>query len=134
MTWDELTDLLTELGEDYDVKVHRVGPPHGPEAVFMHIVPVAWFSSMRIFPTLNMGIYEGDENRLVGTEQIPLAELTPEIVRARVDAAVEEAVAARGTQLVLDPEAVRMFLEVAREQRLRDLDPGRWRDVDQGAP
>ena len=134
MTWDELTALLTRLGEDYDVKVRRVGPPHGPKAVFMHIVPVAWFSSMRIFPTLNMGIYEGDENRLVGTEQIPLAELTPEFVRARVDAAMDKAVAARGAQLVLDPEAVRMFLEVAREQRLRDLDPGRWRDVDQGAP
>ena len=41
----------------------------------------------------------------------PLAELTPEFVRDRVDAAMDKAVAARGIELVLDPEAVRMFLE-----------------------
>lgn len=129
MTWDELTDLLTRLGDDYDVKVHRVEPAQGPETIALHIVPVAWFVAMRFTGALNMGVYEGDENRLVGTEQIPLAELTPEFVRDRVDTA---AVAA-GAKLVLDPEAVRHFFEVMQNQRSRDLDPGRFRDVDQSA-
>ena len=133
MTWDELTDLLTRLGEGYDLKVHVVRR-EGLDTVALHIVPVAWFVAMRFTGALNMGVYEGEENRLVGTEQIPLAELTPEFVRERVDAAMDKAVAARGVQLVLDPEAVRDFFEVMQKQRSRDLDPGRLQDVDQNAP
>ena len=133
MTWDELTDLLTRLGEGYGLKVHVVRR-EGLDTVALHIVPVAWFVAMRFTGALNIGVYEGEENRLVGTEQIPLAELTPEFVRDRVDAAVDKAVAARGVQLVLDPEAVRDFLEVMQKQRSRDLDLGRLRDMDQNAP
>ncbi len=121
MTWDELTDLLTRLGEGYDLKVHVVRR-EGLDTVALHIVPVAWFTSMRFTGALNMGVYKGEENRLVGTEQIPLAELTPEFVRERVDAAMDRAVAARGVELVLDPEAVRMFLEKFPRPQMRDIE------------
>jgi hypothetical protein len=36
--------------------------------------------------TEQIGVFQGQENRLVGTEQIPLAELTPASVRERVEA------------------------------------------------
>lgn len=121
MNWDELTDLLTRLGEGYDLKVHVVRR-EGLDTVALHIVPVAWFVAMRFTGALNMGVYEGEENRLVGTEQIPLAELTPEFVRDRVDAAMDKAVAATGVQLVLDPEAVRMFLEKFPKPQMRDIE------------
>ena len=121
MTWNELTDLLTKLGEGYDLKVHVVRR-EGLDTVALHIVPVAWFVAMRFTGALNMGVYEGAENRLVGTEQIPLAELTPEFVRDRVDAAIDKAVAARGVELVLDPEAVRMFLEKFPRPQMRDIE------------
>ena len=121
MTWDELTDLLTKLGEGYDLKVHVVRR-EGLDTVALHIVPVAWFVAMRFTGALNMGVYEGEENRLVGTEQISLAELTPEFVRERVDTAMDEAVAATGVQLVLDPEAVRMFLEKFPRPQMRDIE------------
>ncbi len=121
MNWDELTDLLTRLGEGYDLKVHVVRR-EGLDTVALHIVPVAWFVAMRFTGALNMGVYEGEENRLVGTEQIPLAELTPEFVRDRVDAAMDKAVAATGVQLVLDTEAVRMFLEKFPKPQMRDIE------------
>ncbi len=84
MTWDEITQLLTELGEQYDVKVHVV-KRDGLDTVALHLPPVAWFVSMKFVGSLNMGVYEGDEHRLVGTEQIPLVELTAEFVRERVE-------------------------------------------------
>ena len=121
MTWDELTDLLTKLGEGYDLKVHVVRR-EGLDTVALHIVPVAWFVAMRFTGALNMGVYKGEENRLVGTEQIPLAELTPEFVRERVDVAMDEAVASTGVQLVLNPEAVRMFLEKFPRPQMRDIE------------
>lgn len=121
MTWDELTDLLTSLGEGYDLKVHVVRR-EGLDTVALHIVPVAWFVAMRFTGALNIGVYEGDEHRLVGTEQIPLAELTPAFVRERVDAAMVTVVAATGVQLVLDPEAVRMFLERFPRPQMRDIE------------
>ena len=70
MTWDELTDLLTKLGEEFDLKVHVVRRD-GLDTVALHIVPVAWFIAMKFTGSLNMGRYEGDEHRLVGTGQIP---------------------------------------------------------------
>ena len=126
MTWDELSDLLTTLGKDFDVNVRRAKPPVGPETVAMHIVPVAWFVAMRFTGALNIGVYEGDEHRLVGTEQIPLAELTPEFVRERVETACAQCV-----QQILDPEIVREVMQTIGEQRRRDANPGRFRDVDQ---
>lgn len=130
MTWEELTALLTKVGEDYNVQVRRVEPAQGPETIALHIVPMAWFIAMRFTGVLNLGTYEGPDNRLVGSEPIPLSELTSEIVRKRVEAAV----AAAGPELMLDPDAVRYFFEFAQKQRQRDLDPGRFRDVNFDAP
>lgn len=127
MTWDELSDLFTKLGQEYDLKVRRVEASVGPETIAMHIVPLAWFVAMKFTGSLNMGVYEGDEHRLMGTEQIPLAELTPDFVRARVEAACGERV-----RQMLDPEIVREVMQTIGEQRRRDADPGRFRDVDQG--
>ena len=75
MTWDELTDLLTRLGEGYDLKVHVVRR-EGLDTVALHIVPVAWFVAMRFTGALNMGVYEGDENRLVS-----LCDLSPDTIK-----------------------------------------------------
>ena len=116
MTWEELTALLSELAEEHETKA-RVVPVPGLEAVFLHFVPVAWFSSMKFAGALNMGAYQGDENRIVGTEQVPLAEVTPEFVRQKV----QEAATAQFA-LSLDPEAVREFLEQHPRPQLRDID------------
>ena len=115
MTWDELKDLLSVLAQENDTEL-KVIPIEGLEAVFLHLVPVAWFSSMKMVPALNMGVYEGEERRIVGTEQIPLAELTPEFVRERVQQA-----AAQQFSLSLDPQAVRDFLEQFPKPRMRDV-------------
>lgn len=116
MTWDELTALLSELAQHYETKLNVVSV-EGLEAVFLHLVPVAWFSSMKMVPALNMGVYEGEDRRIVGTEQIPLAELTPEFVRDRVRQA-----AAQQFSLSLDPQAVRDFLERFPKPQLRDVE------------
>ena len=126
MTWDELTELLIELGEQYDVKVHVV-KRDGLDTVALHLPPVAWFVSMKFANSLNMGVYEGDEHRLVGTGQIPLAELTPEFVRERVEQSACEVLG-----LALDPDAVHDFFTRLQEQRSRDTGPERFRDIDQG--
>ncbi|MDQ3623299.1 MAG: hypothetical protein M3463_12545 [Verrucomicrobiota bacterium] len=55
---------------------------------------------------LNMGVYKGEENRLVGTRSIPLAEMTPEFVREEVGKALAEQLAS-----MLDPQAVADFLK-----------------------
>ena len=116
MTWEELTGLLSGLAEEHENKAHVVRRD-GMDTIALHFVPVAWFVSMRFTGTLNMGIYQGEENRLVGTEQIPLAELTPAFVRERVEKA-----AAEQFTLSLDPEAVDEFLEGFPRPRLRDVE------------
>lgn len=116
MTWDELTSLLEQLGADHDVKVHTVRRD-GLDTVALHLVPVAWFVAMRFTGALNIGVYQGEENRLVGTEQIPLAELTPEFVRGRVEKASAEQFGHR-----LDPRAVSDFLERFPRPQWRDVD------------
>lgn len=116
MTWDELTALLSKLAEEHGTEL-KVIPVEGLEAVFLHLVPVAWFSSMKFAKALNIGVYEGEERRIVGTEQIPLAELTPEFVRQRVEKAVAEQFS-----LCLHPEAVRNFLERFPRPQLRDME------------
>ena len=71
---------------------------------------------MKFAGALNMGVYQGDENQLVGTEQIRLAEVTPEFVREKVnDAAVEQ------FSRLLDPEAVSEFLEHFPKPTFRDV-------------
>ena len=116
MTWEELTELLTKLGDEHETKVHVVRRD-GLDTVALHFVPVAWFVSMRFTGALNMGTYQGEENRLVGTEQIPLAEVTSEFVRQKVEAA-----AAKQFFLALDPQAVSDFLEPLPRPQLRDMD------------
>ena len=116
MIWDELIDLLSKLAHEHHTEV-KIVPIEGLEAVFLHLAPVAWFSSMKFVGALNIGVYQGEENRLVGTEQIPLAELTPEFVRERVGKA-----AAEQFSLALDPQAVSDFLERFPRPQLRDVD------------
>ena len=106
MTWEELRDLLVELSEET-----RVASTHGVEAVALNLPPEEWFISMKFTNALGIGRYEGDELRLVGTEQIPLPELTAAFVRGRVEQAIGRQV--RG---MLDPEGVELF---AREMRKR---------------
>ena len=100
MQWEELRDLLLEMSEET-----RVSSMHGLDAVALNLVPVAWFISMKFTNALSMGVYEGDDHRLVGTGQIPLSELTAAFVKGRVEQAM--AVQIRG---MLDPEAVALFV------------------------
>ena len=115
MTWEELTELLTELADEYDKKIH-VTHQHGLDAVALHFVPVAYFISMKFTGVLNIGTYEGEEKRLVPTEQIPLPELTLEFVHERVQAAARE-------QFVtsLDFDAVREMMQQLARPPLRDV-------------
>ena len=116
MTWEELTALLTELADEYETKIH-VTHQHGVSAVALHFVPVAWFISMKLTGELGIGVYEGDENRLVGTGSIPLAELTPEFVRKRVQEAAREQIL--GT---MDFSTVGDILGLTSKPPLRDVE------------
>ena len=71
---------------------------------------------MKFANALNIGVYEGEENRLVGKEHIPLPELTPEFVHTRVEKAPAEQFA-----LALDPGAVSEFLEKFPRPQMHDI-------------
>jgi hypothetical protein len=116
MTWEELRDLLLELSDET-----RVASAHGIDTVALNLPPEEWFIAMRLTNALNIGRYEGEELRLVGIEQIPLAELTAEFVRGRVEQAF-----ARQVRGMLDPEAVELFV---REMKKR-ADVHRDRSLD----
>ena len=79
MTWEEITDLLITFGE----KVHVIRGDNA-DAVSLQLAPAGWFVSIKSSGVLNMGTYEGDDNRLVGTRTIPFVELTPEFLREEV--------------------------------------------------
>ena len=116
MTWEELKSLLLELSEET-----RVNSTQGMDTVALNLPPEEWFISMRFTNALNIGRYEGDELRLVGTEQIPLPELTAAFVKNRVEQAM-----ARQVRGMLDPEAVELFMrEMQRKAEIhRDRDLG----------
>lgn len=101
MTWEEIVSLFISLGE----KVHLI---RGGEmdTVSLQLVPIAWFVSIKSSGVLNMGIYEGDDNRLVGTRTIPFAELSPEFLNQEVGAAL-----AKQLVSMLDSEVVRDLLQ-----------------------
>jgi hypothetical protein len=99
MTWEEIVRLFISFGE----RVHLVRGD-GLDAVSLQIVPIAWFISIKATGQLNMGIYEGEENQLVGTRAVPFAELTPEFLRAQVADAL-----AKQITVMLNPNAVRDF-------------------------
>lgn len=107
MTWEEIVELLIAFGE----KVHVIRGD-GMDTVSFQVVPVGWFIAMKSSGVLNMGTYEGDDNRLVGSRSIPFAELTPEFLR-------EEVATALGKQMasMLDSEAVRLFLSSRKPPR-----------------
>lgn len=86
MTWEELVKILIGFGE----RVH-VLRGDGMDTVSFQLVPVAWFISMKSAGTLNMGTY-GEDNRLIGTRSVPLAELTEDFVREEVGKALAEQV------------------------------------------
>lgn len=110
MTWEELVEVLISFGE----RVHVVRGD-GLDAVNLPVVPVAWFMAMKATGQLNMGIYEGEENRLVGTRSIPLAELTEEFVREEVGKALAEQLSS-----MLDPQAVADFLKATNREKRWD--------------
>lgn len=107
MTWEEIVELLIAFGE----KVHVVRGD-GLDTVSLQVVPVGWFIAMKSAGVLNMGTYEGDDNRLVGTQAIPFAELTPDFLREEVSTAFGKQIAE-----MLDPEAVRDFLSRTKPPR-----------------
>ena len=112
MTWEELVCLLIALSNET-----RVVGTAGLETVALNLPPVAWFISLRYNNALGMGIYEGEDNRFVGTEQIPLAELTPLYIRQRVQKAMAEQIRAAP-----DSQAVREFFERSPEPPWRDME------------
>ena len=107
MSWEELLSLLISFGE----KLHVIRGDES-DAVSLQVVPFAWFVSIKSSGVLNLGTYEGNENRLVGTQSIPLAELTPEFVRA----AVAEALG-KQMEAMLDADALTEFREQAKRRK-----------------
>ncbi len=79
MTWEQLVTLLIETGEN----VHVVRA-EGADAVSLQLPPAGWFVSMKATGKLNVGVYEGDDNRLVGTRVVALGDVTPDALRAEV--------------------------------------------------
>ena len=112
MTWEELVCLLIALSNE----TRMVGTA-GLQTVALNLPPVAWFISLRYTNVLSMGVYEGEDNRFVSTEQIPLAELTPLYVRQRVQKAMAEQI-----RSALDPEAMREIFGAPERGLLRDFD------------
>ena len=84
------------------------------DAVSLRFVPVGWFVSTKASGVLNTGIYEGEDNRLVGTRTIPFSELTPEFLRQEVQRAIAEQVVS-----LLDSDALRDYLNSAARKNLR---------------
>ena len=82
MTWDELAELLTCSSGEPENKVYVVRRD-GLDTIALHFVPVAWLVSIKFVGALNIGVYQGEENCLVGTAQIPWAELTPKFFYVR---------------------------------------------------
>ena len=110
MTWEEITDLLITFGE----KVHVIRG-NDANAVSLQLVPAGWFVSIKSSGVLNMGTYEGIDNRLVGTRAIPFAELTPEFLREEVQKVMSEQVLS-----FLDSDAMRdYFISSERNPRQR---------------
>ena len=109
MTWEEIAELLITFGE----KVHVIRGDNA-DAVSLQLVPVSWFVSIKSSGVLNTGIYEGEDNRLVGTRTIPFAELTPEFLRQEVQKAMAEQVA-----YFLDSAALRDCLDSAERKPRR---------------
>lgn len=79
MTWEQLVALLIETGEN--VHVFRA---EGADAVSLQLPPAGWFVSMKVTGELNVGVYEGDDHRLVGTRVVAFGEITPDALRAEV--------------------------------------------------
>ena len=101
MTWEELVTLFIS----YRQAVHVIRGD-GLDAVSLQLAPAAWFVSIKSSGRLNIGIYEGDELRLVGTRTIPLADLEPSFLRREIEEAF-------GKQIIplLDSDAVSIFLK-----------------------
>ncbi len=101
MTWEEFVTLFIS----YQQAVHVIRGD-GLDAVSLQLAPAAWFVSIKSSGSLNIGVYEGDELRLVGTRTIPLAELEPTFLRREIEEALGKQIAA-----LLDSEAVSDFLK-----------------------
>lgn len=78
----------------------------GLDAVSLQLAPAAWFVSIKSSGRLNIGIYEGDELRLVGTRTIPLGKVEPNFLRREIEDALGKQIIA-----LLDPQAVNAFLK-----------------------
>ena len=98
MTWEEVVSLLISTGSN----VHVVRA-EGADAVSLQLPPAGWFVSLKETGALNLGIYEGDDNRLVGTRTMPLEEVTPEFLRAEVDEVQAKQIAAFCAQQFCSP-------------------------------
>ena len=109
MTREEIVELLISCGE----KVHVIRGDDA-NAVSLQLVPVAWFVSIKASGVLNTGIYEGNDNRLIGTRTIPFAELTPEFLRQEVQKAMAEQVVS-----LLESDALRDHLDAAARKTRR---------------
>ena len=109
MTWEEIADLLITFGE----KVHVIRGDNA-DAVSLQLVPAGWFVSIKSSGVLNMGTYEGKENRLVGTRTIPFAELKPEFLRHEVHKVMAAQVAA-----FLDSDSLRDYLDLTERKPRR---------------
>ena len=109
MTWEEIVELLISFGE----KVHVIRGDNA-DAVSLQLAPVGWFVSIKSSGVLNTGIYEGDDNRLVGTRTIPFAELTPEFLRQEVQERIAQQVVS-----LLDSDALRDYLDAAARKTRR---------------
>lgn len=98
MTWEEVVSLLISTGS----KVHVVRGD-GADAVSLQLPPAGWFVSMKSTGALNVGVYEGEDNRLVGTRVVTLDELTPELLRAEVEEVRAKQVAANFAEQFWSP-------------------------------
>jgi hypothetical protein len=123
MTYEEIVKQFIEFGEH----VHII-QGSDLDTVALHVVPVAWFIAMKSAGSHSIGKFEGDENRLVGTENLAFEEITPQFIKERVGNALAEQLSQ-----MLDTGALRDFLsalEKERETGRINLPPGRGRGLE----
>ena len=82
----------------------RVVRDEGVNLVSYHVGSVAWFVSIKASGSLDIGRYEGDELRLVGTQSIPLAELDRGTLQKEIEEALARQISASLDASTLDDD------------------------------
>lgn len=87
MTYTEISNQLLGLGIEAGLHVHCVRVP-GFNVTALYVVPAAWFIAYEDPTLFSWGTYGIPDLRLIGKQQIPFCEVTPDFIRHKVTLAL----------------------------------------------